>query len=498
MSNLLNHPYGTAALREAVADQIRARIRRWFERNTNIAFYDWVTALKIPNFDLATVLDDLNVVHDQEILDLYQLLKALYWEDFAVDADFYIDTVTGDDNLGNGTVLNPWATIGRAQQILPEYINSNINIFVSAPVANPVFYMYDMNHTFGPDGQLSIQGIDDPVIVDGPYTVNTWTDVGVGMTYAHDINVLAAGWVPNAYTGNFVHVLTGANAGRIFAIKENQLNDLAIPYTLFPMASGDTFEIVTPGTNIVLAFQYFRAAFNAPQNEQNARFILANLNFWALAPEFSGQPSCDMWFAFVNMVDCSYTGNSINCNLYAPYNAAEIVNAFLRNYGQPFFYAEILENYCKFMMQHLAAIDDIYNMSGYLSLVYCAFVNYYSQNMSDGHIEQSFVAHTTGNAIDLIDNERLTINGLWIERAVNGINIHKGDCQAYFLEGTPANITSYGVIVGGFSSLVFDGTPVGGVMNDVGWTITSAVAAYPAIAGTGITDGVGSWVIKRG
>lgn len=500
MSNLLNHPYGEQALIAAVRDQLLHRMKRWFERNTNIAFYDWVANGKIAGLggtlSLTTILGELNVAHDQEILDLFQAYNSLARDSSGLAADFYVDSVNGDDVTGNGTADTPFANIFRVQEILPYEINSNINIFVSAPAGNPILFMHDMNHRFGPAGQLTIQGTDAQVIEDGPLTVNAWTQVGVGMAYAYTCQSVAPGWVVGEHKGRWVHCLTGANAGRYYCIVDNSADTLYLIHTVYPMAPGDTYEIVSPGTNIFLPFQYFRANLDAPQTDQNARFIMTNLNFWADIPEFCGDQGCDLWFALVNFVDFSFTGNTINVNHYAPLDDAQIVDPFLRDYTISA-YSEIAENYAKSLEVHYCVIDDIYNMyASHMRLAYSGIMNYYSRDCSTGHIEQSFCYQTGGNAIDLMDNEILTITGLFVQAATNGINIEKGDVRAEFYEGVVANIAQYSVQLGPYSSFSFDGTPVSGTVGDV-WSIPTAGAlVFPAVAGTGVSDLIGSWVIK--
>jgi hypothetical protein len=250
MSNLLNSPAGVTALREATADVVRMRIRRWFERNTVIGFDNWVLAGKpaLTVNDALTVLDSLNSAHDREILDLIDLLNQIEQTGSDIAIDFYVNTVTGDDVNGDGSVTHPFQSLTKAQEYIPNYINSPINVFVDAPASDPITDILDQYYEIGRNGQLTIQGTNANTVESGPYVINAVANIGVGYTYAHTIQCVAPGWVANSKVGFFIHALSGANAGGYYAIVENSIDTLYTGNTNFLPAPGDAFEIVEPGT----------------------------------------------------------------------------------------------------------------------------------------------------------------------------------------------------------------------------------------------------------
>ena len=495
-SNLLNTGYGADALREAVCDQIRRRMRRWFKRNTVIAFDDWVEAAKAVNFDFATVLGNLNVVYDQEIYDLYQLLKELELGFGTVNADFYVNTVVGDDVEGDGSVDAPFATMTRVLNLLPKFVNSPINIFLVAPTANPITAMPDIDIEFGPGGQITIQGASNPNVIAAPLTLTGWTDVGVGDTYAHQLTVAGAGWAPNMYRGYFVNVTSGASAGAYYAIASNTADTLVIPVTANPMAPADTFSILEPGDYINMDFQRWRVALRANTLSGSSRFIMSNIRFRSLMTEFCGTESLECWFAFCYFFNLLISGSHVSINRWDPYDISQIGAIEFREQN-PFTYTEYAENWANECDMYKGVIEQMENQAGHVELKNVIWQNYKSRNSSSNKIDNCYCYSSTADPVELFDFSSLVLDGLWVEEsAFNAINIYRGTMYAVNLEGVTANIPGYTVLVGPISSFQFNGVLVSGTTNDVYWQLTGVAAAWPGVAGTGITDGVGAWVAK--
>jgi len=491
-SNLLNTGYGADALREAVCDQIRRRIRRWFKRNTVIAFDDWVAGNKLAAFDFATVLGNLNVGHDQEIYDLYQLLKELENGYGSINGDFYVDTVAGDDELGDGSVDAPFATMNRVIRLLPKYIDSAINIFLTAPTATPVLYMDNLNIEFGTGGQLTIQGRSNPNVL-----VSTgWADIGVGDTYAHALTVAGAGWPVNNWQGAFVHVTSGANAGAYYAIARNTADTIIVPVTPFPMAPGDSFSILEPGDFIKLDFQQWRGKFSAKNFDGSSRFIMSNIHFLSLASEFSGNESIDIWLPLVYIDNLVTSGGYVGVNRYDPYDIAQIGNPEFRD-ENPFTYCLYSEFSSLKDYFYNGVSEGLSNIVGHLEIEHSIWQNYQSYNGSSNKVDNCYCFNVGGDTLELFDFSTLRLDGLWVENATNAVDIETASsARVANLEGTPANITGYTVVMGGLAGFQFSGTPVSGTTNDVNWNIIAAAAAFPVVAGTGISDLIGAWVIK--
>ena len=248
MSNIMQTAAGRLAMRHAAIDVIRMRMRRWFERNTVIAFNDYLIDGEL---DYATIVGELNVAHDTEIYQLNDLLNwLLAGEATTQDRTFYVDP-SGSDETGLGTAARPFASLEFLTYSLPRLINHEIRINLAAGNYDyfPDFNL--SNHIVKGDGCiiLDASGATYPV-VEGTYTINTITAhtglVGGFTAIANNINPVAGpGWIPDEHAGNFVHFRTGACAGQCYAIIHNTATDLRIGVDWFGAAPGDTFDIVT-------------------------------------------------------------------------------------------------------------------------------------------------------------------------------------------------------------------------------------------------------------
>ena len=505
MSNLLNSPAGVAALREATADVVRMRIRRWFERNTVIGFDNWVLAGKpaLTINDALSVLDSLNVAHDKEILDLLDLLYRIEQTASDIDIDFYVNTVTGDDINGDGSSLHPFKSLPYAQRLVPDKINSKINIFVSAPASNPVTVMEDMIHVFGNDGQLTIQGTDLPIVESGPYIVNTFTDIGVAQAFGHSIVPVAPpGWIADEKVGYFIHVLSGIQQGCIYAIMENTPTELIICNTYNPIAPGDSFEIVKPGTTIDLSATNIPLNFNLKYKlnlAQKSRFALSSINFinWSVVNFVLENFSIINSFVYSDY--STFEGNNADINHYGLFAPNEILNQYLRTDDYPYYFIFVIDLYSDRMMFFRISSNTVYVER---SLLYLLDSGFRSLTMFYGTFIVLSRIYAGTYIVDSIStfegNHGIEIDsyGIWVQGCSNFINLSKGEISCALMEGIPANITGYTVMIGGVSNMTFDGTPVSGVTGDVFWQSTGAAAAFPGVAGTSITDGNGSYVVK--
>lgn len=496
-SNLLNTGYGADALREAVCDQIRRRMRRWFKRNTVIAFDNWVEGNKLANFDFSTVLGNLNIGHDQEIYNLYQLLKDLELGYGTVNADFRVNAVTGDDENGDGSVDAPFASMTRVFRLLPKYINSAINIILTAPTANPITAMPDLDIEFGPEGQLTIQGASNPNVIAAPLVSTGWANIGAGGTYAHALTVAGAGWAPNMFQGYFVHVTSGANSGAFYAIASNTADTIIVPVTTHPMAPGDSFSILQPGDYIKLDFVKWAGTFKSKTLDVVSRFVMTNIRFENIVAEFSANESIDLYFPFCKINNLLTSGNNISLNRYIPYDDSQIGYPDFRPLN-PFTYIETLENKAFRLSFYDNVCENPINNWGHQENKNIIWQNYQSYNASSNEIDHCYCFNPSADTVEIYDFSRIEVTGLWIEQsAFNGFNIYRaGSLYSVNLEGTPANIAGYAVLLGPAANYSFNGTPVSGNTNDVYWQVTALAAAFPGVGGTGITDGFGAWVIK--
>ena len=177
MSNLLNTEEGRAALYEARNFLLRRRISRFFKRNLVIDYDRYSSGSQ--EFDLETLLGDLNPAHDDEIRDLYRLLGSIGGlENSLSDLNIYVDATLGNDQTGTGSTDRPFASLWFVPY-LPKNINHLYRIILMTDIdmsGNEGSYL-DFNQNIGIEGCLTIAGYSAPEHVlqglDATITTNT-------------------------------------------------------------------------------------------------------------------------------------------------------------------------------------------------------------------------------------------------------------------------------------------------------------------------------------
>ena len=504
-SNLLNTPAGTIALKEATADIIRMRIRRWFERNTVIGFGNWVLAGK-PAFtaaDALGILDSLNEDHDIEILNLIDCLRQIDQTFSDLGLTWYVDTVNGNDTTGDGSQSAPFATISKVQGFYGQnaYINGKVNIMLTAPTTNKLRAITDWKILFGPSGQLTIQGMDAAkVLTGGPYTINAggWADLGVATVMGHQITLNGAVLVPHAHKGHFMRVLTGAanRVGNYYCILDNTDTILYIARTSAPLAAGNTFEIVMPGTVIqplpsMLDFDI--EGLQAYEFLYGDRLIFTNIHL--LGDLQIHSLYCGITFGF-----CYLEGTSkwLNCssmffNLCNPIDALQIVNAKQILGDCPLVWCKTLwVEVFTWVNARRITTGALTHAGGVLTMAWSAM---FQVSNFDGNLifNDSLLGETGGDHFAYISH--LNALGLYTLGCDDFINqvLDNGYIELSNIEGVAP--TGYTIRAGAFSrTKVTVANVVHGAVNDVYWSFALAAAAFP-IAGASITDGDGAFLI---
>lgn len=154
MSNLLNDTEGRNVVLEAQRHLLRRRLSRHLKRNLVVDFEQWSNG---GQFDLPTLLGDLNVAWDDELRDLYRLLGHIGGLSGTVaDDDIYVDPTAGSDVDGTGDVAEPYASLWFLSS-LPRIIRHTVNIRILGDID------YDdiltVCHQFEGNGSLNFVGV---------------------------------------------------------------------------------------------------------------------------------------------------------------------------------------------------------------------------------------------------------------------------------------------------------------------------------------------------
>jgi len=218
MSNLLQTEEGRAALYEARNFLLRRRLSRFFKRNLVIDYDRYSHGTQ--EFDLETLLGELNAANDDEILDLYRLLGTIGGlEQSLSDVTIYVDADNGDDQTGTGSTDRPFASLWFVP-FLPRKINHFYRIILMTDIDmsgdNGSYLDFDQN--IGMSGCLTLAGYgpEDHVLSGLDATCSTQTPF---------LSTEYSGLVPpptSAVLGNFVQVVTGGSPGDTKTVQYQQ------------------------------------------------------------------------------------------------------------------------------------------------------------------------------------------------------------------------------------------------------------------------------------
>lgn len=173
MSNLLNTAAGRNVVLEAQRHLLRRRLSRFFKRNLAVDYEQYSKGLA--EFDMATLLGQLNVAWDDELSDLYQLLGTVGGlAESIADTAIHVNPTTGSDITGTGSTARPYASLwflgddpgltgSFTPNILPRRINHNYRILIYGDVVFPGTLTLTTN--FGDNGCLSFIGVGEEVEV---------------------------------------------------------------------------------------------------------------------------------------------------------------------------------------------------------------------------------------------------------------------------------------------------------------------------------------------
>lgn len=209
---------------------------------------DYNQWLETGEFNLSALLGDLNVAHDPEVLNLFNLLGLVGGLPASVaDASIYVDPVSGSDTDGSGSAAKPWASLWFLDT-LPRKIDHSYKILLASSVAINGGAVLDFS--FGPNGSLSFVGVGAPTVVSGPFTVATTGTIGSNAGRF----IQMTGPIGADPSNNFVMATSGADSGNVQAIHSLAAADTiaVLEGALSGIGPADTMNIVRPTVKLTV------------------------------------------------------------------------------------------------------------------------------------------------------------------------------------------------------------------------------------------------------
>ena len=240
MTNLLATTEGRNAATVAQKFLLQRRLSRFFKRNLVISVNKYESG---GTFDLPTLLGDLNVVHDDEVIALYRLLGLVGGlSETVADIEVHVNGTTGNDLTGDGSAAAPYQTFWFFDG-LPKRVRHKIEIVFSGTVGDGTFDLI-FDHVFSGNGSINFIGTGAPTQIAGPFecaAIGAMSD-GIGRFVALNIAPGAA------YEGKFLHCISGIDAGQATPIHDVPAGlSVALTSPMFLSAvPGDDFNVVEP------------------------------------------------------------------------------------------------------------------------------------------------------------------------------------------------------------------------------------------------------------
>jgi hypothetical protein len=275
MSNLLNTEEGRNLIFVAQRYLLQRRFSRFFKRNIEIDHEQWSKGLG--EFDLATTLGQLNVAHDDELLDLYRLLGAVGGLSHSIaDTEIHVNPSSGSDIDGTGSSDRPYASLWFLDR-LPRFIRHYYRILIYSDIGAG---RITLDHTFEREGSISFVGVGPAVeVLSGTAGAIT----GVASTYEAGV-VLDLDTTPSALAHNyFIQMTSGADDGKAAAVGRVQVADDWIACRYIPLdgvSDPDTYRYIEPA--VEMQVQSIQVMFRSSQrpghdNSERTRVTFANL-----------------------------------------------------------------------------------------------------------------------------------------------------------------------------------------------------------------------------
>jgi hypothetical protein len=249
MSNLLNTAEGRNVILEAQRYLLRRRLSRFFKRNLVIDYEQYSKGLG--EFDLGTLLGELNVAWDDELIDLYRLLGTIgALPESIADTQIYVNPTTGSDITGTGSTDRPYASLWFLG-FLPKRINHLYRVLIYGDIdhGGPL----TLTNEFGDGGSLSFVGVGPAVEVFSAVAsfvdaapVNqqqTWIEI--------EVNTPPVAGV----TRSFIQFTDGANVSYAAPVNRIDIGDQLVYFRRDPLsgvAQNNNFHYIEPAHTLTV------------------------------------------------------------------------------------------------------------------------------------------------------------------------------------------------------------------------------------------------------
>jgi hypothetical protein len=249
MSNLLNTAEGRNVVLEAQRYLLKRRLSRFFKRNLVIDFEQFSKGLG--EFDLGTLLGQLNPAWDDELIDLYRLLGTIgALPESIADTQIYVNPTTGSDITGTGSTDRPYASLWFLG-FLPKRINHLYRVLIYGDIdhGGPL----TLTNEFGDGGSLSFVGVGPAVEVFSAVAsfvdaapVNqqqTWIEIEV-----HTPPVAGV-------TRSFIQFTDGANVSYAAPVNKINIGDQLVYFRRDPLsgiAQNNNFHYIEPANTLTV------------------------------------------------------------------------------------------------------------------------------------------------------------------------------------------------------------------------------------------------------
>lgn len=444
----------------------------------------------------------------------------------------YLDIAGSDD--GDGSAEHPYATWTKAFEQIPLCIEHRVSI--KAKAGTYTGFPKHLRHQIGPDGILSMEGMDAPTTIAGPFTL-TGVD-GVGIDAGLDLTVLGAGWAADQFYGKFIRFTSGAAQNFVMPIGyvEGDVISVAKYYPL-PVI-GDTFIVVEPSTKIVCDdAPVFSIRGDGSSGRRYATWVMANLDFEAdltgYAPGYAINEDAEATWGLVRFVGLDpwtvFSQKSGTVNLSAPKrqflvpSIVEDLSLIAIDWGTawgaygsvqmtagpvpPVAAAGWYEIVGSDVTERGVGIDDLVcragvyidaTSNGELTRLFCGFIDVDHRGVGRIYNARVKAAGFGKHAIRVDDGSVASIGNVYIDSSSkSGLIVEDGSfVELSDLGGATASIVDYGILMTRLARAICDGTvDLEGLKGKVRFNQTDTTVNYP-VAKSAETDGQGSFISK--